>query len=167
MNMRFYNQPHRFYAGGDLHARSLYLHILDDQGQTRFQENLAAKPESFLHAIEPFRDGLVVGVECMFAWYWLADLCEDQHIPFVLGHALYMKAIHGGKAKDDKIDSKKIAQLLRGGNLPIAYAYIPRAGTKPATCCAAACTWSTNAPRSSLTWSTPTASTTCRPSARS
>jgi transposase len=34
-----------------------------------------------------------------------------------------MKAIHGGKSKDDKIDSKKIAQLLRGGNLPIAYAY--------------------------------------------
>jgi hypothetical protein len=31
---------------------------------------------------------------------------------FVLGHALYMKAIHGGKAKNDKIDSKKIAVLL-------------------------------------------------------
>jgi hypothetical protein len=35
MNMRFYNQSHRFYAGGDLHARSLYLHILDDQGLPR------------------------------------------------------------------------------------------------------------------------------------
>ncbi len=34
-----------------------------------------------------------------------------------------MKAIHGGKSKDDKIDSKKIAHLLRGGNLPIAYVY--------------------------------------------
>jgi hypothetical protein len=29
-----------------------------------------------------------------------------------------MKAIHGGKSKNDKIDSRKIAQLLRGGNLP-------------------------------------------------
>ncbi len=124
--MRFYNQSHRFYAGGDLHARSLYLHVLDDQGKTRFQENLAAKPEAFLHAIEPFRDGLVVGVECMFAWYWLADLCEDQHIPFVLGHALYMKAIHGGKTKNDKIDAGKIATLLRGGMFPQAYVY-PRA----------------------------------------
>ncbi len=27
-------------------------------------------------------------------------------------HALYMKAIHGGKAKNDKIDSEKIARLL-------------------------------------------------------
>jgi hypothetical protein len=31
----------------------------------------------------------------MFAWYWLADLCHEQDILFVLGHALYLKAIHG------------------------------------------------------------------------
>jgi transposase len=34
-----------------------------------------------------------------------------------------MKAIHGGKAKNDRIDAGKIARLLRGGNFPIAYAY--------------------------------------------
>ena len=54
----------------------------------------------------------------MFTWYWLADLCADHGIPFVLGHALSMKAIHGGKAKNDKIDAHKIAVLLRGGMLP-------------------------------------------------
>lgn len=34
-----------------------------------------------------------------------------------------MRAIHGGKAKNDKIDSYKIASLLRGGNFPLAYVY--------------------------------------------
>ena len=35
-----------------------------------------------------------------------------------------MKAIHGGKAKHDKIDAHKIAVLLRGGGmLPQAYVY--------------------------------------------
>jgi transposase len=34
-----------------------------------------------------------------------------------------MKAIHGGKAKNDKIDSYKIAKLIRGGNFPLAYVY--------------------------------------------
>jgi len=34
-----------------------------------------------------------------------------------------MKAIHGGKAKHDKIDAQKIAVLLRGGMLPQAYVY--------------------------------------------
>src|SRR5688572_13284409 len=44
-------------------------------------------------------------------------------MPFVLGHALDRKAIHGGKAKNDKIDAHKIAVLLRGGMLPQAYVY--------------------------------------------
>jgi transposase len=41
----------------------------------------------------------------------------------VLGHALSMKAIHGGKATHDTIDSQKIAALLRGGMLPQASVY--------------------------------------------
>ncbi|MBI1832559.1 MAG: hypothetical protein HYR84_14050 [Planctomycetes bacterium] len=94
-----FKQPHAFYAGIDLHARSMFTHILDHAGATVFERDLPASPEAFLNAIAPFRDGLVVGVECMFAWYWLADLCEDEAIPLTLGHALYMKAIHGGKSK--------------------------------------------------------------------
>ena len=54
---------------------------------------------------------------------WLADRCAQEGIPFVLGHALYMKAIHGGKAKNDRIDAHKIAVLLRGGMFPQAYVY--------------------------------------------
>ena len=34
-----------------------------------------------------------------------------------------MKAIHGGKAKNDQIDAHKSAVLLRGGMLPQAYVY--------------------------------------------
>src|SRR5438034_1373321 len=49
--------------------------------------------------------------------------CYQQAGALVLGHALYMKAIHGGKAKTDKIDAHKIAVLLRGGMLPQAYVY--------------------------------------------
>ena len=64
-----------------------------------------------------------MAAECMFTWYWLADVCAAEGIPFVLGHALAMKAIHGGKAKNDRIDSHKIAVLLRGGMLPQAYVY--------------------------------------------
>jgi transposase len=121
--MRFYNQQHRFYCGVDLHARPLSLCILDATGTTVLRQTLPACPGTFLRAIAPFREGLAVACECMFAWYWLADLCHEQEIPFILGHALYMKAIHGGKAKTDKIDAYKIAVLLRGGMLPQAYVY--------------------------------------------
>jgi transposase len=121
--MRFYNQQHRFYCGVDLHARTLSLHVLDDRGDTALAQTLPADPKAFLRALAPYRDGLAVACECMFAWYWLADLCHQEQIPFVLGHALYMKAIHGGKAKTDAIDARKIAVLLRGGKLPQAYVY--------------------------------------------
>jgi transposase len=79
---------------------------------------MKAAPEPFLKTIAPYREGLVVAVECMFTWYWLADLCAQEGMALVLGHALSMKAIHGGKAKNDKIDAQKIAVLLRGGLLP-------------------------------------------------
>lgn len=121
--MRFFTEPHPFYCGVDLHARSMYICILDQKGRVRLHRNLPAEPQAFLDAIEPFIDQVVVGAECIFTWYWLADLCTEQDIPFVLGHALYMKAIHGGKAKNDRIDSRKIAGLLRGGNFPMAYVY--------------------------------------------
>jgi transposase len=121
--MRFYTQQHPFYCGIDLHARSMYVCIVNRDGEILLHRNMKAAPEPFLKAVAPYRDGLVVAVECIFTWYWLADLCTEEGIPFVLGHALYMKAIHGGKAKNDKIDSQKIAALLRGGMLPQAYVY--------------------------------------------
>src|SRR4029453_12319965 len=77
----------------------------------------------FLKAIAPYRDDMVVAVECIFTWYWLPDLFGREGVPFVLGHPPHMKAIHGGKAKHDTIDSHKIATLLRGGMLPQAYVY--------------------------------------------
>ena len=85
--------------------------------------NMQAAPEPFLKTITPYREEMVVAVECIFTWYWLADLCAQEGIPCVLGHALSMQAIHGGKAKNDKIDAHKIAVLLRGGMLPQAYVY--------------------------------------------
>jgi transposase len=121
--MRFYTTQHPFYCGIDLHARSMYVCILDQRGEVLVHRNMQTTPEAFLHAIAPYRQGIVVAVECLFTWYWLADLWADEGVPFVLGHALSMKAIHGGKAKNDQIDSHKIAALLRGGMLPQAYVY--------------------------------------------
>jgi transposase len=123
--MRYFQPPadSRFYGGVDLHARSLFLCILDRDGQERFARNLSAAPEPFLKAVAPFRDGLVVGCECMHCWYWLADVCREHHLAFVLGHAWAMKAVHGSKTKCDRHDAQAIARLLKGGNFPLAYAY--------------------------------------------
>lgn len=119
--MRFYNHQHTYYCGIDLHVKTMYVCILDGAGQVLVHRNVPATPAAFLEEVAPYRAGLVVAAECMFTWYWLADVCAAEGITFVLGHALAMKAIHGGKAKNDKIDSHKIAVLRRGGMLPQAY----------------------------------------------
>jgi hypothetical protein len=82
---------------------------------------LKTKPDPLLQLMEPSREDIVVAVECLFTWDWLADFCAQEGIAFVLGHALSMKAIHGGKAKNETIDAHTIAGLLRGGMLPQAY----------------------------------------------
>jgi transposase len=124
--MRFYTQAHKHYCGIDLHARQMYLCVLDAAGTVLLSRNIGCTPQAFLAAVKAFRDDLVVAVECMFTWYWLADLCQREGIAFVLGHALYMRAIHGGKAKNDRIDAHKIATLLRGGTIAQAYVYPPQ-----------------------------------------
>jgi transposase len=65
----------------------------------------------------------------MFGWYWLADACAEAGLPFVLAHALYLRSIHGGKNKNDRVDSEKITHLLRSNLIPPASGY--RAERRP------------------------------------
>jgi transposase len=123
--MRFYRGTHSYYCGVDLHARTMYLRLADHQGTILVDENLPCEPSAFLRAVGPYKQDLVVTAECIFCWYWLADLCTQHGITFVLAHALYLKAIHGAKAKNDPIDADKLLVLLRGGVIPVAYLYPP------------------------------------------
>ena len=54
--MRFYTKQHPFYCGIDLHARTMYVCILDQDGEIVLHRNMTASPETFLKAIAPYRD---------------------------------------------------------------------------------------------------------------
>jgi transposase len=100
------------------HARSLSVCLLNQDGDIVVHRHLKASPDAVLKVLAPSREAIVVAVEGLFTWSWVADLCARAGIPFVLGHALYMQAMHGGKATHDTIDAHKIAVRLRGGRLP-------------------------------------------------
>ncbi len=123
--MQFYTKSHQHYCGIDLHTKMMYVCIVDANSNILIHRNIPTNEKAFLNLIQPYGNDIVVGVECMFSWYWLADLCLKIGIEFILGHALYMRCIHGGKAKNDKIDSEKIARIMRGGDFPLAYVYPP------------------------------------------
>jgi transposase len=101
----------------------MYVCILNQAEEILVHQNVKASPETVLKVITPYRDDLVVAVECLFTWYGVADLCTREGIAFVLGPAPDMNAIYGGKANNDRIDAQKIAVLLRRGLLPQAYVY--------------------------------------------
>ena len=96
----------------------MYRCVLNQDGEVLLHRNMKAGPEPFLKALAPDREDVVVCVECSFTWSWLAALCTREGIPFVLGHALSMQAIHGGNAQNDQLDAHKMAGGLRGGRLP-------------------------------------------------
>src|SRR5512147_1840251 len=56
---------------------------------------------------------------------WLNDLLESVHIPMVLAHAKYLKAISYAKVKTDKVDSHTLATLLRLNLIPTAHKISP------------------------------------------
>ena len=64
--MRFYNRPHTYYCGIDLHVKTMYVCILDGAGQVLVHRNVPSTPEAFLEIVGPYRDGVVVAAECMF-----------------------------------------------------------------------------------------------------
>ena len=65
--MRFYQQQHAFYSGIDLYAKTMHVCIVNQQGETFVHKNIPTRPDQFLELIRPYRERLVVGVECMFA----------------------------------------------------------------------------------------------------
>ena len=87
--MRFYTKQHEHYCGIDLHTKKMYVCILNNEGEICLHENIPTQPHRFLRLIAPYREDVIVGVECIFSWYWLADLCAEEGIPFILGHAFF------------------------------------------------------------------------------
>jgi hypothetical protein len=106
----------------------MYVWVLNQQGNVQLHKNIGTGLNLFFELIPLYQNDVAFGVECVFSWHWLADLCASRHLSFILGHVLHMRAIHGGKTKNDKIDFYKIASLLKGGNFPVAYSLDPRLG---------------------------------------
>ena len=122
--MKYYTSTTEYNCGIDLHTRQMYICVMDRQGNKLVHTNIKGNDfDYFLKRIEPYRHDLTVVCECAFNWYWLADACYEEGIEFVLAHALYLKHIHGGKNKNDKLDSEKLAHLLRANLIPPSYVY--------------------------------------------
>jgi len=51
--MNFYNNMHPYYCGIDLHARILYVCIIDQLGEILVHKEISANPQKLLKLLEP------------------------------------------------------------------------------------------------------------------
>jgi transposase len=58
--MRFYTNQHKFYCGIDLHAKTMYLCILNQEGKIVLHRDIKTSPDTFLKTIAPYREDIVV-----------------------------------------------------------------------------------------------------------
>src|SRR6059058_2058649 len=98
--MKYYTSSTEFNCGIDLHARQMYVCVMDRQGKKRVHTNVKDNDFSFfLKLIEPYKHDLTVCCECMFGWYWLADACQARASPSSWPTRSTSKPFTGAKIK--------------------------------------------------------------------
>jgi hypothetical protein len=92
--------------------------ILQQDGERLGHRPLPARPATWLKAVAPSRDALVVAVAGLCTWSGRAQRCAQAGLPWVLGHARSRQARHGGQAPHDTSEAHQSAVRRRGGRLP-------------------------------------------------
>jgi transposase len=113
----------KYFCGGDIHSDKSYFNVVDQTGKVVLKKNLPNNFALLKDFLNPVMGDVAIGVESNYNYYWIADGCAKEDIPFYLGHAYYMKAIAANKNKTDSIDAKTIAHLMRANLFPLAYPY--------------------------------------------
>lgn len=120
--MKYYTSTTEYNAGVDLHSKNMYLCIMDRDGKILVHENIRQNDIDHLkRLIAPYRHDLTLTFESCFMGAWFADFCEDEGLPHVMAHALYLRSIQCRKHKNDKRDSQELADCLRTNRIPPAY----------------------------------------------
>jgi transposase len=113
-----------YYVGLDLGTKWVYGTILDEDGKVRKEGKIVCNEnavEMFLHGIP--KDCLQVVIEACGIWYPLYDYLVTRCSVVRVANPVVTQWIGKSAIKTDKIDSKKLAMLLKGGN--ISESYIP------------------------------------------
>jgi transposase len=94
---------------------------MNAQGKEMVKQKKLPNNGEIIELFQGLKEPLVVAMEATRGWYSLYDLLEEKGIEVKLSHPLKTKAIASARIKNDKIDSKVLAHLLRADLLPLSY----------------------------------------------
>ncbi len=114
----------KLYAGLDLHASNTFCAVINQAGQSVFQQRLRNELPTIVQALQPYQPQLqAVTVESTFNWYWLVDGLQATGFPVRLANPAKIQQSSGLKRTDDQSDACWLAEMLRLGILPTGYIY--------------------------------------------
>src|SRR5436190_444864 len=109
------------WVGIDVHRSRCQVAVLDDDGTELISRRIANDPTTVLELLAEIDGESKIALEATYGWEWLADVLEDAGYELHLSHPLRTKAIASARVKNDAVDARTLAHLLRTGLLPEAY----------------------------------------------
>jgi transposase len=109
------------YAAMDVHRKRSRIAVVDDDGAEVVNKSVANRPEQLMPVLGSLAPGTSVAFEAAYGWGWLADLLDELGLEAHMAHPLRCKAIASARLKNDKVDARTLAHLLRADLLPEAW----------------------------------------------
>ena len=108
------------YIGREVHKDALVIAVLKDNGKLVMESIIETKASTILQFIQGLRGDLYLTFEEGTWAAWLYDLLKPQVTKVVVCNPRKNALLKEG-SKSDKIDARKLAELLRGGHLRPVY----------------------------------------------
>jgi transposase len=109
------------YVGMDVHRKRSQIAVVDDAGIQQHNRNVPNHPTELVPILGALPPGTPVAFEAAYGWGWLVELLEELELEPHLVHPSRCKAIASARLKNDKVDARTLAQLLRADLLPEAW----------------------------------------------
>jgi len=108
------------YIGVDLHKKTCFITVMNEMGKIKRQTEIKNEKETICEFFKRYNDASVA-VESTMNWMPFYENLENMGFNVVLSNPLQTKAIAAARIKNDKVDSRVLADLLRTNFLPTAY----------------------------------------------
>lgn len=108
------------YIGVDLHKKTCYVTIMNGAGRIKKQTEISTEADKVSKFFKRYSN-VPVAVESTLNWIPFYENLESLGCKVLLSNPLQTKAIAHARIKNDKVDSRVLADLLRTNLLPTAY----------------------------------------------
>jgi transposase len=117
----------RQYVGIDLHRRRSVIVRMTREGERLGEvKRIFNDPWELAEQVASWGESPEVVLEATYGWYWAADVFAEAGANVHLAHPLGVKGFAYRRVKNDELDARDLADLLRMGRLPEAWIAPPQ-----------------------------------------